>query len=1132
MSIPNDLNLTSQTRSSLIELYDTACRDGNLDLIKRLDTVLPRDVQIMCIMHTNGYGKLYCGIRPRDVDFLKYIESKFDDEERKWIVKCGEYGVYRWAHRANSIDLIAHMEKSLSKDEIIEAITNKPSFGEETPLQIAYKYCSYEFIMMVEDKIKDRVSLLDEIKNKNYYIFQAAIGNRNKDPRVLTHVQEILKDDLLNAIKAQNYEAFGLACLLWDEGNEWEQISFFEKILHHEGIIDAIRSNKYSALSLACSNKNIELFKYLQHYLSAEEFIDALDEKMFLVACGRGRIEVLEYLLKYMKKERITNDLYIKGVCESISSHFFFPKETQDIPAIMKFFLEKECCIDYCSQIGWCANPQIFSWVNLKLQELQQRTREWNETNPQTNFDLEESEVHSYLCVLKHLIRRNKNTMSSTDFTGELGTYHTQTRCLIKIPRIQALCEEGYAAELLSHAFYTENKDIAKVLWTEFSEHLHQARAFTDAQFQSIISSFEIIEDDPMMAMDLIQSFLLNECNFEINLDNKTLFLTKIASINQRHQHEHFLNSLTKFMFNAFELEKIDLFNERNWLGRKITYETMYEMYSKNLAEGFKSDESYIRHALDAYLDAKSNNRGESLIETRKKVLEEQLILLKTQKHKYFPHSGFQVINKKEYGTYFTLLSRDWARYVYSLQDDVLIDLFSKNFPIPTAELFAKEVPDFIQSKQSENQKYSSLYDNNEKKNAFEQAALSIQRKFRISQRRKEEVNRVSRLHGFFINAKYEARKDVRLPIGSEWDVTSKNKDWTQAEIDSSSMLYLPQCKMIDLRHKIVQAAIHKKPAFSTVKHITHANVLKSILDNGLCSQRYLRHFYMSYTPAALRNCDIRDGDSNVICLGPNKIDPNADGEIVIEFDLNELIKRKPAAFYKQKDFGYGLETTRVVQLNDKKLFFDHTYCPDLVSMTNNDKKLFFDHTYCAGLVSMTNYIYCAINYNSQKTSIVGLPKYQFISYNLTSIHPILTLNFFRMIDKLYSIGQGAVADEIYHDIDSLSKQQLNQFLLDIETQFTDTAEFNFMGIHQIDFSCVVCITNKTVKYHLNIKNFTSELNNGHLQLLKEAYDKIPELFSSERFIEFLKSEVKHPDFSSCLTEMRSNFNPGFTRGC
>lgn len=441
-----------------------------------------------------------------------------------------------------------------------------------------------------------------------------------------------------------------------------------------------------------------------------------------------------------------------------------------------------------------------------------------------------------------------------------------------------------------------------------------------------------------------------------------------------------------------------------------------------------------------------------------------------------FPTKGLQ---NKAAGTYLLPVSSGLICQVYQLNDEPLSDLFQTYFPIPSSQLFqGQTIPNRIKKREAAILATMKKVDIE----SLTPFIIKIQRRIRMKRRYREEVNRIAQRDEFYL-------RSHRLSVDSLLKQANKP--------------YQPQCNP-ELAKRIMVAA-KKVVAFSTVKHITSATAIQSIFDDALYGRRTLMDFYLRFEPAALGSSDILNGDANVVCLGPHNIDPSAKGAIVIEFSLPKLIKNKPSAFFKQRDLEYQVDTMRSVRLGKKTISFNHT------GTVRGDGSV------------MT---YLQID-NSSRTDIYNLaefPKSLFISYNFRQMHEILTLNFFRFMDRMTDYRGKIDRDYIngfYAKLAALTDDELVSFLTDLEKKMTDTAEFNFYGAHQIDFSTILKITERYKEYTLHMAEFIHELQQGHLDVLRQARINIPELFTSYRFIDYLLGKVQQLDVRYYLDFLR-----------
>ena len=447
-----------------------------------------------------------------------------------------------------------------------------------------------------------------------------------------------------------------------------------------------------------------------------------------------------------------------------------------------------------------------------------------------------------------------------------------------------------------------------------------------------------------------------------------------------------------------------------------------------------------------------------------------------------------QDCERKKSGTLLMTIPKGLIKQIYLSGDAALIDLMVKHVPIPPSRLFDEgKAPEWIKAR--EQAAYNTIESaiqkvGTEDLKKHEQAFIKVQRALRKKLRLQQEIHRITQHHQ---------------------DELKYLKMTAEQLMQDANTPYIPRCDPA-LAKRIMNAA-KKVSAFSSVKHITSSNTLQSVLDDALYGRKTLLDYYMTFNPAALADCDVLNGDANVVCLGPNDIDPSVRGAIVIEFDLPSLIKTKPSAFYKQRDLGYDPTRTRSVMLGRHSLLFDHS---GIVRTQRHTKmSLQIKSSECDQML-----------YASQLTNST------FIAYNLEQIHSILTLNFFRFIDTLQS-PHGLQADEytrnFYRKISALNNDELVEFLTDLEQKMTDTSEFNFYGAHQLNFSTITSICDRHKGYTLHLQTFIEALNHGDLNELRKAREKLPGVFQSYRFMDYLLVHVQHPESRYYLDDARQH---------
>lgn len=526
------------------------------------------------------------------------------------------------------------------------------------------------------------------------------------------------------------------------------------------------------------------------------------------------------------------------------------------------------------------------------------------------------------------------------------------------------------------------------------------------------------------------------------------------------------------------------------------------EFYENPLVKQYSEEQKVsalnlrFRLALEAYL---ASDRASQYLEN----IEVALLQLPS------PISAYEFkdpkLQSKATGAYLMPVSAELIRQIYQQEDTPLSHLIQKHFPTPSAQLFEGEtVPDVIQKKEAAALETMRKIDIK----TDEPPIVKLQRHVRMKKRHSEEVNRIGdQVKSFHLE--YHPRHNTAADAAEGSSRTSEPiLQSAEALLRDANTPYKPKCD--PALSKRIMAAAKKIAAFSTVKHITSEKAIQSIFDGALYGRRTLLDFYYGFKPAALSVCDVLNGDANVACLGPQGIDPRADGGIIIEFDVPKLVENKPAAFYKQRDLEYWVSKIRQVKLGKDTLSFDHTGYP----------RAFFGKSEY-GQAGITLQIFNAAN---KVIQFARAPKSSLIAYNLEKMHEILTLNFFRFMDNMAdregNLDQ-AYIDDFYHKVDRLTDEELLLFLTDLEKNMTDTAEFNFYGAHQIDFSTIINITARQKEYTLNLPNFINDLKQGNIDALRLARTNIPNLFRSYRFLDYLLPQVQDSDVKYYLDDLR-----------
>lgn len=430
-------------------------------------------------------------------------------------------------------------------------------------------------------------------------------------------------------------------------------------------------------------------------------------------------------------------------------------------------------------------------------------------------------------------------------------------------------------------------------------------------------------------------------------------------------------------------------------------------------------------------------------------------------------------------------------RNVYLTEDKNLIQLFQQYLPIPRSTLFAGyNLPSVIAKRELEQQQCIAAFlkRNTHCLGRLEHIVLQLQRTFRAKRHKQEEEKRV--ISHFNYN-----------PL----TVTAK--------LHAANRPYIPQACNRELAQRIYLAAARVK-LFGQVRHLTTSQHLRSILDDGLFGRRTLLAHYMPFSRAALKIDDIANGDGNAIYLAPNEVDtehmPNQN--FLICFNLQKLMSGRlnPCIFYKQRDLCFTLNRLRKISLGNSELCFSHTN--QLIRPQPGSSNLqFFDS-------------------NNKVIAYALLPNYQLIAYNITRLHQILSLNFFRFVDQLKptSTGNPNLQKTIYLELGKLDDNKLEAWLQTLGKHMTDTAEFNFYGAYLIDFDAVISFTNTDDDYCLHLANFINALKSDNQVKLSEAMQKLPSLFESQRFKDYLLANNLSPAITEKLLPSRPAMQQGF----
>ncbi|EKD72913.1 MAG: hypothetical protein ACD_45C00528G0003 [uncultured bacterium] len=454
--------------------------------------------------------------------------------------------------------------------------------------------------------------------------------------------------------------------------------------------------------------------------------------------------------------------------------------------------------------------------------------------------------------------------------------------------------------------------------------------------------------------------------------------------------------------------------------------------------------------------------------------------------HLHFVESTTRALDERQY-----LNSPQFVSRVYATQCAALIQLFELFYPAPRASIFTEmEMPPAIAERECDETKVILKILSHRTIEAVEKPIISAQRLFRAKMRHREEIKRIEALYLDDICRRYPVKSTEQV-------MALTNKPYRPRYCDAA---------LADR----MEAASKKIKLFFSIRHCTSKYALKSILDDGLYGRRTLEKLHMRYRSAALKACDIADGDYNVICFGPQEIDPQSSScpdNIDIVLNLDKMQLDNPCIFYKQRDFGFVLKEIYEVALGGSQLHFTHTY-PDAVE----------------SMSVRTNYTYLTLLSVDMIMSIdAELPKFLFMADDVKNIHQILILNFFRFIDELYERDYNphpAFVKSLYQHIAQLSDGQLDEFLTRLGHAMTNTAEFNIYGAYRIDFAALSSF--HIAHYELNLPLFIEQLQTGERGALEEVKTNIPQLFTSYRFIDYLRSRVSRVELNAELYRLRT----------
>jgi hypothetical protein len=453
------------------------------------------------------------------------------------------------------------------------------------------------------------------------------------------------------------------------------------------------------------------------------------------------------------------------------------------------------------------------------------------------------------------------------------------------------------------------------------------------------------------------------------------------------------------------------------------------------------------------------------------------------------------------------------VRSVYLNGDKDLVALFGRLVPIPTAKLFSGRVPESI--RQQENVAVATVQNIIEQHagdiEKVESAAIKTQRAMRGKRRRQE--------------MKILIPQTILERTEEKFSLTPEEVD---TEIKDANTIYKPKCNH-ELANRLLEASKKIEP-FTTVKHLAATKALPSILDDGLSGRKSLLNQYKVFRPASLYPYDRENGDADVICLGAFWVDTGCmqsnTAELVLDLDKLRSLQSEannPCIFFKQKDLGFVLTKIRKVKIGDKEIFFTHT------QPISECRRV-------AGVESLGGFtniqFFPSVNSRSPSNYAVE-PEFHMISSNFRDMNSILAMNFFRFLDGTCSSGSSCYIDRqfidgIYDEFAKLDDKQLSDTLLNLTQKMCDTMEFNFYGSFLMNPALIkeINIYDKPgIKAcQINMPEFVSSLQAGDMNKLVEVREKVPQLFQSYRFIDYLLPHVeKQPAVKDVLLDCRKN---------
>lgn len=492
------------------------------------------------------------------------------------------------------------------------------------------------------------------------------------------------------------------------------------------------------------------------------------------------------------------------------------------------------------------------------------------------------------------------------------------------------------------------------------------------------------------------------------------------------------------------------------------------------------NDDLYFYDDLRLYLDSYLQQGIESI--TKNGAFDNIKNILVKDKHTY---DKVKSLGRHMLEAYYT---PSIIKKVHRSNDENLIDLFNNYLPLPSSSIFNDGImPEHIAQKEKEKQDI-------------------INRFWREGEDREQSLNNIIHIQRS-IRKYYRKNEQEANTIKLLADSNFSKEAINQALIDIDYP-YLPKCSDKDLALKIVKAASQVK-LWPTVSHLTDPASLANIFDEGLIGRRDLRSKYKCFRPAALYQSDIENGDGNIICLGPDKIDEQCyrgmTAEIVFDFKLLREEKNLPCC-YKTRDLGFTHKYFQQLNLGDLRISFNQR---------NQSAIRNAQHDYSYFIVvyrELARDDYSPSNYPPRH------PNCLHIFHNLSGLDMILTLYPFIYIDQL-----GYLKDDIYKALAGLNEAELIEALTDLGTKATDTAEFNIYGCYLPSIDSILAINlydDKELKWEIKLNELYQELNHGIPRLFDRLKNDMPSLLKSQRFMDHLLGKIDHEASRAMILEL------------